>query len=67
MTFLPTTPLKGDLNVAWLHGAPAKNIKAEVKAKFTTSYTSFKGYKNYVFNDPTRNFTRKKLSFLKVM
>jgi len=51
------TPLKGDLNVAWLHGAPAKNIKAEVKAKFTTKRTSFDGYKNYVFNDPTRNFT----------
>ncbi|ARV09867.1 hypothetical protein BTO05_09515 [Winogradskyella sp. PC-19] len=52
-----STPLKGDLNVAWLHGAPAKNIKAEVKAKFATKRTSFKGYKNYVFNDPTRNFT----------
>ncbi|SHG88090.1 alpha-2-macroglobulin family protein [Winogradskyella jejuensis] len=51
------TPLKGDLNVAWLHGAPAKNIKAEVKAKFTTKSASFEGYKDYIFNDPTRNFT----------
>jgi len=49
-------PLQGDLNVTWLHGAPAKNLKAEIKAKFTSSYTSFKGYKNYVFNDPTRTF-----------
>jgi len=49
-------PLKGDLNVAWLHGAPAKNLKAEVKVKFTNSYTSFKGYKNYVFSDPTKTF-----------
>lgn len=49
--------LEGDLNVTWLHGAPAKNLKAEVKAKFTTAYTSFKGYKNYVFNDPTKNFS----------
>ncbi|BAO75377.1 alpha-2-macroglobulin family protein [Winogradskyella sp. PG-2] len=49
--------LEGDLNVAWLHGAPAKNLKAEVKAKFSTAYTSFKGYKNYVFNDPTKNFS----------
>ncbi|WP_299117339.1 MG2 domain-containing protein [uncultured Winogradskyella sp.] len=48
--------LEGDLNVAWLHGAPAKNLKAEVKAKFTTTYTSFKGYNNYVFNDPTKKF-----------
>ncbi|NRD18781.1 hypothetical protein HNV08_01875 [Winogradskyella eckloniae] len=50
-------PLQGDLNVTWLHGAPAKNLKAEVKAKFTSSYTSFEGYKDYVFNDPTRTFT----------
>lgn len=50
-------PLQGDLNVAWLHGAPAKNLKAEIKAKFTSTSTSFKGYKNYVFNDPTRTFS----------
>ncbi|NRA93830.1 MAG: hypothetical protein HRU26_14345, partial [Psychroserpens sp.] len=48
--------LKGNLNVAWLHGAPAKNIKAEIKAKFTSKTTSFKGYKDYVFNDPARTF-----------
>lgn len=50
-------PLHGDLNVAWLHGAPAKNLKAEIKVKFTTAYTNFKNYKNYVFNDPTRSFS----------
>ncbi|RNC87999.1 MAG: hypothetical protein ED556_02070 [Winogradskyella sp.] len=50
-------PLKGDLNVAWLHGAPAKNIKAEVKAKFTSRSTSFEGYKDYIFSDPTRRFS----------
>ncbi|MCL6293587.1 alpha-2-macroglobulin family protein [Jejuia spongiicola] len=49
-------PLKGTLDVKWLHGAPGKNLKAEIKAKFTPSYTSFKNYKNYVFNDPTRKF-----------
>lgn len=49
-------PLKGHLDVAWLHGAPAKNIKAEIKAKFTARYTSFPSYKNYIFNDPTRQF-----------
>ncbi len=49
-------PLKGKLDVKWLHGAPGKNLKAEIKAKFTPSYTSFKNYKNYVFNDPTRKF-----------
>ncbi|WP_406685209.1 MG2 domain-containing protein [Seonamhaeicola sp. MEBiC1930] len=51
-----TKPLTGDLDVKWLHGAPGKNLKAEVKAKFTTSHSGFKNYKDYVFNDPTRKF-----------
>lgn len=49
-------PLKGTLNVKWLHGAPGKNLKAEIKAKFSSSHTAFKNYKEYVFNDPTRQF-----------
>ncbi|MFY0712251.1 Ig-like domain-containing protein [Seonamhaeicola sp. NFXS20] len=51
-----TKPLTGNLNVKWLHGAPGKNLKTEVKARFTTTNTGFDNYKNYVFNDPTRNF-----------
>ena len=49
-------PLNGTLNVTWLHGAPAKNIKAEIKGKFTSANTAFKGFNNFIFNDPTRNF-----------
>src|SRR5690606_31415241 len=55
-------PLKGTLDVKWLHGAVAKNIKAEIKAKFSTSYTSFKNYKNYEFNDPTRKFETEEIT-----
>lgn len=54
--------LQGNLNVNWLHGAPGKNLKAEVKAKFSTSYTAFENYKNYEFNDPTRNFSTEELT-----
>ncbi|WP_431133995.1 alpha-2-macroglobulin family protein [Psychroserpens mesophilus] len=57
-----TKPLNGTLDVKWLHGAPAKNIKAEVKAKFSTSYTSFKHYKGYIFRDPTRQFNSEELN-----
>lgn len=57
-----TSPLKGTLDVKWLHGAAGKNLKAEVKAKFTPSYTSFKGYKNYIFNDPTRIFQTEEIN-----
>ncbi|WP_242134228.1 alpha-2-macroglobulin family protein [Aestuariivivens marinum] len=55
-------PLKGKLDVKWLHGAVAKNLKAEVKAKFSTSYSGFKNYKDYVFNDPTRNFQTEEIN-----
>ena len=55
-------PLKGNLDVKWLHGAPGKNLKAEIKAKFTSAYTAFKNYKNYTFNDPTRKFNTEEIN-----
>lgn len=51
------SPISGKLNVKWLHGAPAKNIKAEVSAKISTNSFAFnKEFPNYIFNDPTRDF-----------
>ncbi|WP_298899530.1 MG2 domain-containing protein [uncultured Psychroserpens sp.] len=55
-------PINGTLDVKWLHGAPAKNIKTEIKAKFSNSYTSFKNFKGYVFNDPSRQFNTEELN-----
>ena len=55
-------PLKGTLDVKWLHGAPAKNLKAEIKAKFSTSYQGFKNYPDYDFIDPTREFSSEDLN-----
>ncbi|MFD2822626.1 MG2 domain-containing protein [Lacinutrix iliipiscaria] len=52
-----TNPLNGKLDVKWLHGAPAKHVKTEIKAKFSNSYSSFKNYKAYVFRDPSRSFS----------
>ncbi|WP_223032442.1 alpha-2-macroglobulin family protein [Hanstruepera marina] len=52
----------GTLDVKWLHGAPAKNLKAEIKAKFTNQNSSFKKYPNYVFNDPTREFKSEEIT-----
>ncbi|WP_460220225.1 alpha-2-macroglobulin family protein [Psychroserpens sp. MEBiC05023] len=54
--------VNGTLDVKWLHGAPAKHIKAEIKAKFTSSYTSFKSFKGYTFSDPTRQFNSEELN-----
>ncbi|MCK0123363.1 MG2 domain-containing protein [Gelidibacter sp. F2691] len=55
-------PLNGTLDVQWLHGTPAKNLKAEIKAKFSTSYEGFKNYKDYEFVDPTRSFSSEELT-----
>ena len=57
-----TKPLKGTLDVKWLHGAPAKNLKAEIKAKFSSAHAAFKHYKNYTFNDPTRKFEAEEIN-----
>ncbi|MBC7413054.1 MAG: hypothetical protein H7331_11455 [Bacteroidia bacterium] len=46
-----------NLQVTWMHGAVAKDLKTEIQAKFTQQTTSFKNFANYVFDDPTREFT----------
>ena len=45
-----------NMQVLWLHGAVAKDLKTEVQAKFSQQVTTFKGFANYVFDDPTRRF-----------
>lgn len=47
----------GELNVKWLHGAVASKMKANVSVTFSNTETSFKGYKNYIFDSPVRNFS----------
>ena len=37
--------------VNWLHGATAKNLKAEVTSKLLPQKTHFKGYDKYTFNN----------------
>jgi uncharacterized protein YfaS (alpha-2-macroglobulin family) len=48
--------LDGKLQLNWLHGAAARNLRAEITAKIVKTTTQFEGYKNYLFNDPTRNY-----------
>src|SRR5690606_2202330 len=38
------------VEVAWLHGAIAKNLKVEMQAKFMKQQTAFKGYNNHIFD-----------------
>ncbi len=52
----------GTVEVAWLHGAIAKDLKVEMQAKFLEQTTSFKGYLNYVFDDPAQEFSSEEVN-----
>ncbi|MHB0755141.1 alpha-2-macroglobulin family protein [Polaribacter sp. M15] len=54
--------IKGTLDVKWLHGTPAKNLKAEIKAKVSSTNYSFKKYRDYVFSDPSRTFSTEEIN-----
>lgn len=51
-----------NIQVLWLHGAIAKDLKTEVQAKFSQQVTTFKGFPNFVFDDPTRNFSTEEIN-----
>ncbi|HTL81452.1 MAG TPA: MG2 domain-containing protein [Bacteroidia bacterium] len=44
------------LHSNWLTGAKAKDLRATVDASLYSTTTTFKGYENYVFDDPASNF-----------
>ena len=48
--------LSGKLDVKWLHGAPGKNLKAEFEVILAKASTSFKGFPDYTFEGPVRDF-----------
>lgn len=50
-------PIEGYMQINWLHGAVAKNLKADISAKFNAQTTTFKNFPGYIFDDPTRNFS----------
>ena len=46
----------GVLTSAWLHGAPARSLKADVELALSPARTTFKRYEDYAFDDPTRRY-----------
>jgi hypothetical protein len=46
----------GTLTARWLHGAIAKNLKADVQVSLRETTTAFDQYPNYHFDDPVRSF-----------
>lgn len=49
--------VSGNLQVNWLHGAPGRNLRAEFEVLLTKAETKFPRYPDFVFEDPSREFT----------
>jgi uncharacterized protein YfaS (alpha-2-macroglobulin family) len=45
------------INSKWLHGAPAKKLRAKIDVTFNQAHTSFPAFKDFTFDDPTRPFS----------
>lgn len=54
-------PITGALQVNWLHGAVAKNLKSDINVRFSKTTTRFDDFPNYVFDDPTSSFNSQDL------
>ena len=48
---------EGELEVKWLHGAIAGDLKADVEMSLTRGNTSFEGYEGFHFDDKGKSFT----------
>ena len=55
-------PNTSNLEVAWLHGAVAKNLNVEMQAKFSQQTTTFKNYEKYIFDDLVRKFSTEEVT-----
>lgn len=51
-----------DIQVNWMHGAIARDLKIDIQAKFSQQRTTFKGFDNYTFDDPSRKFTTEQVT-----
>lgn len=54
--------IKGTITLNWLHGAVAKNLKTDIKMKISSASEPFKNLKNYIFNDPTREYSEEEIN-----
>ena len=45
------------IHATWLTGATARNLKTKVEMTLSKSNTQFKGYENYIFNNPASDFS----------
>ncbi|RDY59284.1 alpha-2-macroglobulin family protein [Flagellimonas nanhaiensis] len=55
---------RGKVNVQWLHGAPARNLKIDINAKLQQASNAFPKFKGYIFQDPVRYFSETELQWI---
>lgn len=55
-TLLRGESLDGRLHVEWLQGATARNLKYDIQGTFISTPTTFSGYKDFYFDDPSKVF-----------
>ena len=48
--------VSGNMEVTWLHGAIAKNLKTQVELTMKSVITKFDKYQDFVFDDPTKKY-----------
>jgi uncharacterized protein YfaS (alpha-2-macroglobulin family) len=52
--YLDASPIPVSLEAAWLYGAPAPGLKADVSVSFGDRETGFSSFTDYSFRDPSR-------------
>lgn len=57
-------PVSGMLSSTWLHGAPARKLKATMKVSLRQSAAGFEEFPTYKFQDPTREFDQMETDLL---
>ncbi|MCL6217956.1 alpha-2-macroglobulin family protein [Zunongwangia pacifica] len=57
-------PIAGNLSATWLHGAPARNLKAEMEVTLTSTSSAFDKFSQYDFIDPVRSFDKIEMPLL---
>lgn len=56
--------VRADLDVKWLHGATARNLKVEYDVVLSKGNTRFKGYESYQFEDPSVDFSSEPIELI---
>lgn len=61
----PQTEIPATITSAWLTGATASGLETRVEMSLTRVNTQFKGYEQYLFNNPASNFSSVKEEIFK--